>query len=161
MRDEGLALDFLLAGEPDDGNPAAVPAATVQGWVGDGLVDWLGQVEDMPALYADVDIVALPSYREGLPKGLIEAAACGRALVATDVPGCREVVTDGVDGLLVPVRDSASLAQALRRLASNADLRDRLGRAARKNVLERFDEAGVIARTIEVYDELSGVNGNP
>jgi glycosyltransferase involved in cell wall biosynthesis len=158
LRLEGLALDFLLAGEPDVGNPAAVPAATVQGWVDEGLVDWLGQVEDMPALYADVDIVALPSYREGLPKGLIEAAACGRALVATDVAGCREVVTDGVDGLLVPVRDSASLAQALRRLASSADLRDRLGLAARKNALDRFDEVGVIVRTIAVYSELTGIN---
>ncbi len=106
LKGEGRAIEFLLAGDPDPGNPAAVPQAQVQGWVDEGVVQWLGHVDDMPALLADVDMVVLPSYREGLPKGLIEAAACALPLVTTDVPGCREVVSDGVDGLLVPVRDA-------------------------------------------------------
>src|SRR5690606_16116880 len=91
LRQREVPVDLLLAGEPDPGNPAAVPEATVRGWVGEGLLQWLGHVDDMPALFRSVDVVALPSYREGLPKGLIEAAASGCALVATDVPGCREV----------------------------------------------------------------------
>ncbi|CAM5442973.1 N,N'-diacetylbacillosaminyl-diphospho-undecaprenol alpha-1,3-N-acetylgalactosaminyltransferase [Thauera mechernichensis] len=156
LRAAGREIDFMLAGEPDAGNPAAVPAAVVKGWVAQGLVRWLGHVEDMPALYRSVDVVALPSYREGLPKGLIEAAACGLALVTTDVPGCREVVRDGVDGLRVPVKDAGALARAIERLADDEALRARLGAAARARALAEFDERIVIDRTLRVYDELLG-----
>jgi glycosyltransferase involved in cell wall biosynthesis len=109
----------------------------------------------MPALYKSVDIVVLPSYREGLPKGLIEAAACGLPLVTTDVPGCREVVSDGVDGLLVPARDSEALASAIARLCRDPSLRFRLGQAARQKVLAEFDESIVIEQTMAVYRELA------
>lgn len=154
LRGQGRALQFLLAGDPDPGNPAAVDEATVQGWVAEGLVQWLGHVDDMPALFASVDMVVLPSYREGLPKGLIEAAACALPLVTTDVPGCREVVSDGVDGLLVPVRDAEALARAIARLQDDPALAQRLGEAARTKALAEFDERIVIARTMAVYDEL-------
>lgn len=155
LRERGVAVDLLLAGDPDPGNPAAVPEATVRGWVDAGLVQWLGHVDAMPALLRSVDVVALPSYREGLPKGLIEAAACGCALVATDVPGCREVVSaDGVDGLKVPVRDAQALAAAIERLARDPALVARLGEAARAKALAEFDERIVIARTLDVYREL-------
>lgn len=150
----GARLRFLLAGDPDPGNPAAVPEATVRAWVEGGLIEWLGHIDDMAALYRDVDIVVLPSYREGLPKGLIEAAATGRALVTTDVPGCREVVTDGVDGLLVPARDASALAAAILRLACDPDLAATLGQAARAKALRCFDERHVIAGTLRVYTEL-------
>jgi len=115
LRSEGHTVDFLLAGDPDPGNPAAVPEAAVRQWSAEGIVTWLGHVDDMPSLLRSVQVVVLPSYREGLPKGLIEAAACGLPLVTTDVPGCREVVTDGVDGLLVPVKDANALAAAILR----------------------------------------------
>ena len=151
---EGRAIDFLLAGDPDPGNPAAVPEATVHDWVAEGLLHWLGHVDDMPALFASVDVVVLPSYREGLPKGLIEAGACALPLVTTDVPGCREVVTDGVDGLLVPVRDAGALATAIARLHDDPMLAARLGAAARQRALDEFDERIVIARTQAVYQEL-------
>ncbi len=151
LHGEGRAIEFLLAGEPDPGNPAAVPEATVRGWVADGVVRWLGHVDDMPALLASVDVVALPSYREGLPKGLIEAAACALALVTTDVPGCRHVVTDGVDGLLVQARDAEALAGAIARLQDDPQLAARLGLAARERALAEFDERIVIARTMDVY----------
>lgn len=154
LRGEGRAIDFLLAGDPDPGNPAAVPVATIQSWVSEGLLQWLGHVDDMPALLASVDVVVLPSYREGLPKGLIEAAACALPLVTTDVPGCREVVTDGVDGLLVPVRNADALADAIARLHDDPVLAARLGQAARTKALAEFDETIVIARTIAVYREL-------
>ena len=108
----------------------------------------------MPALFASVDVVVLPSYREGLPKGLIEAAACALPLVTTDVPGCREVVSDGVDGLLVPPRDAVALARAIARLADDPELAARLGAAAREKALSQFDERIVIRRTLETYEEL-------
>ncbi len=154
LRAEGRAIHVLLAGDPDPGNPAAVPDAILRGWVEEGLVDWLGHVDEMPELFRSVDAVVLPSYREGLPKGLIEAAACGLALVTTDVPGCREVVTDGVDGLLVPVKDARALAGAIARLQDDPGLCRRLGAAAREKAFAEFDERIVIRRTIEVYDEL-------
>lgn len=147
-------IDLLLAGDPDPGNPAAVPEATVQQWVREGLVEWLGHVDDMPALFRSVDVVALPSYREGLPKGLIEAGASGLPLVTTDVPGCREVVTNNVNGLLVPVKNASALADALARLCDDPPLRARLGAAARTKALTEFDEHIVIERTAAVYKEL-------
>jgi glycosyltransferase involved in cell wall biosynthesis len=153
---EGRRIEFLLAGTPDPGNPAAVPEETVRGWVNEGVVNWLGHVEDMPTLLSAVDVVALPSYREGLPKTLIEAAACAQPLITTDVPGCREVVTDGVDGLLVPVRDAKALAHAIRRLDDDPALARRLGEAAWAKAHAEFDERIVIRRTIDVYRELCG-----
>lgn len=154
LRAEGRAIDFLLAGDTDPGNPAAVPTSTVQGWVKEGLLQWLGHVADMPALFRSVHVVALPSYREGLPKGLIEAGACSVALVTTDVPGCHEVVSNGVDGLLVPAKDGPSLASAIARLHDDPGLRQRLGAAARAKALTVFDERLVIGRTLSVYAEV-------
>ncbi len=154
LRSEDRAIDFLLAGDPDPGNPASVPEATVRAWVEEGLVQWLGHVDDMPALFHAVDAVALPSYREGLPKGLIEAAACGLPLVTTDAPGCREVVTHEVDGLLVPSHDSEALAQAIARLQDDPAFATRLGASARAKALAEFDERIIVGRTIDVYREL-------
>jgi glycosyltransferase involved in cell wall biosynthesis len=154
LRSEADAMVFQLAGDPDPGNPAAVPDALLRGWVDEGLVEWLGHVDDMPGLFASVDMVVLPSYREGLPKGLIEAAACALPLVTTDVPGCREVVRDGIEGLLVPVRDAEELAVAIARLYADPELAARLGAAARERALAEFDEAIVIRRTLAVYREL-------
>lgn len=147
-------VDFLLAGEPDPGNPAAVPEHVIRKWVDEGVVHWLGHVDDMPALLRSVDAVVLPSYREGLPKGLIEAAACALPLVTTDVPGCRDVVTDGIDGLLVPPRNSAALADAILKLMSDRLLCRRLGAAARAKALSRFEESRVVDSTLSVYREL-------
>jgi glycosyltransferase involved in cell wall biosynthesis len=154
LRSEGRAIDFLLAGEPDPGNPASVPEATVRAWVAGGAVQWLGHVDDMPALFRSVDVVVLPSYREGLPKGLIEAGAYGLALVTTDAPGCREVVTHEVDGLLVPLRDAEALARAIARLKDDPLLAARLGVAARVKALAKFDERIIVRRTLDVYREL-------
>jgi glycosyltransferase involved in cell wall biosynthesis len=150
----GMPIRFLLAGAPDAGNPASIPEMELAAWAAEGVVEILGQVADMPALLDRVDIVVLPSYREGLPKGLIEAAACALPLVTTDVPGCREVVTDGVDGLIVPVRDGAALAYAIRRLREDPAWAGELGRAARERTLKEFDERIVHTRILGVYREL-------
>lgn len=155
LRAQGRAIEFLLAGTPDAGNPAAVPEETIRAWVDEGTIQWLGHVVDMPALFRSVDVVALPSYREGLPKGLIEAGACGLALVTTDVPGCHEVVRHGVDGLLVPARDAAALARAIATLQDDPGLRRRLADAARLRATTEFDERKIIAATLSVYRELT------
>lgn len=159
LLNEGRALQFLLAGNPDPGNPAAVPETAVREWINAGIVEWLGHVVDMPALLASVDIFVLPSYREGLPKGLIEAAACGLPLVTTDVPGCREVVTDGIEGLLVPPRDADALAAAIAQLQDDRALAPRLGAAARTKAMAEFDERIVIEQTLAVYRELTTREG--
>ena len=156
LKQAGRNLQFVLAGQPDPGNPAAIPAPVLVDWRTAGLVDWRGHVDDMPGLFASADVVVLPSYREGLPKSLIEAAACGRPLVTTDVPGCREVVTDGVDGLLVPVRDAVALARAIARLLDDPSLARRLGETARAKALAEYDERQIVARTLDVYRELAG-----
>jgi glycosyltransferase involved in cell wall biosynthesis len=155
LRREHRTVRFLLAGSPDDGNPASVSAAVVEGWVKEGLVEWLGQVSDMPKLFSEVDVMVLPSYREGLPKALIEAAACGLPLITTDAPGCREVVSEsGVDGISVPVRDVPALAAALRLLDDDREMGRKLGLAAREKALINFDERIVIEKTLSVYREL-------
>ena len=154
LKFEGRTIKFLLAGDPDVGNPASVPEENIRQWEAEGLMEWLGHVDDMPALLAKVDVMVLPSFREGLPKSLIEGAACGLALIAADVPGCREVITDGLDGLLVPVRDSSALAAAINRLDENRKLARQLGLAAREKAYWNFDEKIVIQQTIAVYDEL-------
>lgn len=151
LRSAGKDFELLLAGTPDAGNPAAVPEADVRGWVTAGLVTWLGHVDDMPGLFRTIDIVVLPSYREGLPKTLIEAAACGLPLITTDVPGCREVITDGVEGILIPARDGAALARAIARLGDDPALRQRQGEAARRRAVDEFDDRSVNARTVDVY----------
>ncbi|MRH79058.1 glycosyltransferase [Spiribacter sp. C176] len=147
-------ITLLLAGEPDAGNPAAVPAEKFKAWHNAGIIEWLGKVDDMPALFQSVDAVALPSYREGLPKSLIEAAGCGLPLITTDVPGCREVVTHEQDGLLIPPRNADALAAAIARLADDPELCQQLGAAARQRALAEFDEQIVIEKTLGVYGDL-------
>lgn len=156
LRADGRDVRFLLAGMPDEGNPSSVTREEVEGWQAQGLVHWLGHVDDMPGLLRDVDVMALPSYyREGVPKSLIEAGACSIALVTTNLPGCREVVTrDGHDGLHVVPRSADSLAQVLARLDDDRTLLRQLGARAREKALADFDERVVIRRTCEVYDEL-------
>lgn len=144
-------IKFLIAGDRDPGNPACIPESQIQTWVDQGLIKALGHVSDMADLYQSVDLVVLPSYREGLPKGLIEAAACALPLITTDVPGCREVVTHRVDGLLVPVKDAKSLAAAIRELYADPVLRNRLGRAAREKTLREFDQKIIVRQTLDVY----------
>lgn len=157
LREQGRTIDFVVAGAPDPGNPASVPKSHVRGWETEGLIRWLGHVKEMPAIFKAADVVILPSYREGLPKGLIEGGASGCALVVSDVPGCRDVVAnDGVDGLRVPARDARALAEAIARLDDDRTLVARLGEAARDRVCREFDEQIVIARTLAVYRELTG-----
>ena len=150
----GVKARFVLVGDPDPGNPASVPEATLRTWHGVHGVEWWGRRDDMPDVFHAAHIACLPSYREGLPKVLLEAAASGLPIVATAAPGCREIVRDGENGFLVPVRDAQALAQALRRLIDNATLRAKMGGRAREIVLAEFSQERVIAETLAVYYEL-------
>ena len=163
LRAQGRNIEFVIAGSPDPGNPRSASREQAEGWVAEGLVDWRGHVDDMPTLMRSMDVIALPSYyREGVPKSLIEAAACGLAVVTTNLPGCREVVSeDGVDGLHVEPRCARSLAERLAMLDDDRVLVRRLGDEARRKAMEHFDEQMVIRRTIEVYDELLPSRGIP
>ncbi|WP_321853504.1 glycosyltransferase family 4 protein [Paraburkholderia tropica] len=155
LRNEGATVEFYLAGTADCGNPAAIDERKVREWEHNGVLHWLGHVDDMPALLQTMDVMVLPSYREGLPKGLIEGGACALALITTDVPGCREVVQiDGVEGLRIPPRDVIALARAIRRLVEDRNLAMELGLAARKKALLEFSDRVVIEKTIAVYEEL-------
>ena len=142
---------FALVGDNDDQNPASVHLSQLQTWQKDGVIEWWGWKEDMVDVYAQAAIVCLPSYREGVPKTLIEAAACGRPIIASDVPGCREVVRHGENGLLVPVRDVSALVEAMKTLLKNPNTRNEMGICSRRIAVQEFSMELVISQTIEVY----------
>jgi glycosyltransferase involved in cell wall biosynthesis len=155
LTETGVSARFVLVGDPDPANPASVPESTLRSWHGQHGVEWWGRREDMPAVLQAAHIACLPSsYGEGLPKSLLEAAACGLPIVTTDAPGCREVVRDGVNGLLVPVRDAAALVAALRKLIDDAALRRRMGEESRLLAETEFGLETVIAQTLAVYREV-------
>jgi glycosyltransferase involved in cell wall biosynthesis len=145
---------LLLAGSPDPANPASIPQLELAAWGREPGVTWLGEVADIAGLWQRAHVAVLPSRREGLPKSLLEAAACGRPLIATDVPGCREIVIAEKTGLLVPVDDPAALAAAMERLARASQPRIRLGVAARRLVDERFSADLIGKATVELYQRL-------
>ncbi|MGV2895688.1 glycosyltransferase family 4 protein [Achromobacter sp. AGC78] len=154
LRARGVPVTMQLVGGLDAGNPASATQQEVDAWQRDGAVQALGERSDIAELYAASHIAVLPSYREGLPKSLIEAAACGRAVVTTDVPGCRDAIEPGQTGLLVPVRDAQSLADAIARLAEDAALRQRMGAAGRALAESEFDIKRVARVHVELYDAL-------
>lgn len=154
LRQHGCTARFVLVGKPDAGNPASVSEAQLRDWDREGVVEWWGHRADMPRILAEAQIACLPSYREGLPKFLIEAAAAGLPLVTTDATGCREVVESGVNGLLVPLRSPEALASALRRLLDDECLRADMGARGRVLAEARFGHARIAGLVQEVYRDL-------
>jgi glycosyltransferase involved in cell wall biosynthesis len=152
LRAQGVQARFRLVGGLDHVNPSCIAEAVLAQWNREGVVEWLGYRQDVARVWQDSDIACLPSYREGLPKSSLEAMACGLPLVTTDVPGCRESVTEGDNGLLVPPRDAGALAAALRRLIEDAPLRRRFGQRGRERAVQEFSDEAVIAETLKVYD---------
>jgi len=155
LRERGVPVTMQLVGGVDAGNPASATQAEVEAWQREGAVQALGERSDIAELYAACHIAVLPSYREGLPKSLIEAAACGRAVVTTDVPGCRDAIEPNETGLLVPVRDARALADAIERLAEDAALRQSMGAAGRVLAEREFNIERVARIHVELYDALS------
>jgi glycosyltransferase involved in cell wall biosynthesis len=164
LKQRGVQARFALVGEGDPGNPASVPQRQIDDWKQEGVVELFGWQDDMPAILAQSHIVCLPSHGgEGVPRTLLEAAACGRAIVATDVPGCRDVVRHGENGLLVPPRQVAPLADALEQLIRNGDLRRSMGLRGRDLAIVDFSVDKVAIETLSLYAQLLGAAapGNP
>lgn len=153
LRSRGVAVRFALVGERDPHNPECVPEEQLARWVESGDVEWWGRRDDMPEVYARAHVVCLPSHHEGLPKALLEAASCARPIVAYDIPGCREIVADRSNGILVPFRDADRMAQAILELVSNPDLRRTMGAAGRERAIREFSQERVAAATSRVWEE--------
>jgi glycosyltransferase involved in cell wall biosynthesis len=150
----GAPVRVVAVGDTDAANPASVDPAVLDEWRREGHVEFWGFREDMRAVWEEAHIAVLPSLREGMPKSLLEAAACGRPLIATAVPGCRELVRDGENGLLVPANDSLALADAIHRLVIDPGKRQEMGTAARRIVESGFADRIIIGRTLALYDAL-------
>lgn len=151
LKAAGVRARFVLVGRRDPLNPTDVGEAALAAWLAEGVVEWWGFREDMPQTLNRADLICMPSYREGAPRGLIEAAACGLPIVTADVPGCRETVRHGENGLLVPVRDAAATADAIHRLLADADVRRRMGEASRALAEELYSTERFVADTLAAY----------
>lgn len=153
LRSRGHDMRLLIAGDPDPANPDSVRLEEARQWGAEPGITWLGHVEDIASLWRQSHIAALPSHREGLPKSLLEAAACGRPLVATDAPGCREVVIPDQTGLLVPIEDPQALSDAIGELATSRELRMRYGAAARQLVVSKMSAYSIGSAIVALYEE--------
>jgi glycosyltransferase involved in cell wall biosynthesis len=152
LKARGVQARFEIAGGIDFCNPRALSEQDMHALTAGGAVEWLGKVHDMPNLLARANLVVCPSwYREGVPKVLLEAASAGRAIVTTDHPGCREAVTDGLNGLLVPVRDASATAAAIETLLKDPERRKKMGAAGRVRAEKDFNVGRVIKETIKLY----------
>jgi glycosyltransferase involved in cell wall biosynthesis len=154
LKHRGRAVRFVLVGPTDPENPRSLTERELTDWCAAGLVEWWGYRSDIEAVWAESTIAALPSYREGLPKSLLEAAACGLPIVATDVPGCRDLIGHRSNGLLVPPRDAVALADAVDELLRDPALRQRLGSKARIRAEQEFSEEIVAEQTLRLYERL-------
>lgn len=161
LRGQGVSVQFILAGTPDPGNPTSITLDEVRSWISEGVVDYVGYVAEMSEWLRKVNVVVLPSYREGLPKVLIEAAAAGRPVVTTDQPGCRDAVRPGESGLLVPIKNPQALAEAIKRLVEDPNLRATMGIAARRDAEARFSIEQVIRQHLALYERPRAREVNP
>ncbi|WP_207905765.1 glycosyltransferase family 4 protein [Aestuariirhabdus litorea] len=154
IKQRGVQIVVRLIGSPDPGNPTSVTQQELDQWADESGIELLGYRNDIARQYAGASIVCLPSYREGLPKSLVEAAACGRAVVTTDVPGCRDAITPGETGILVPVKDPVALADAIQTLAENRTLRLKMGLAGRNLAETEFAIEKIVEQHMGIYQEL-------
>jgi glycosyltransferase involved in cell wall biosynthesis len=161
LKSRGRAIRFVLAGEPDPANPASIPQTEIDSWKHIAGLELPGHIGDIRQVWAESHIAVLPSRREGLPKSLLEAAACGRPIVATDVPGCREIARSDVNALLVPADDAPALAAAIDRLAADAELRRRFGAAGRSLVEAEFSEHHIGREIVALYAKLLDRTAKP
>ena len=157
VRAQGLQTNLLIAGNPDPANPASVSLLEVNEWTQRPGITWLGHVKDITSLWKRCHFAILPSHREGLPGSLMEAAACARAMIATDAPGCREIVIDDQTGLLVGIEDPQALAQAIVKLATSPELRARYGKAARELVVSTLSARIIGEQVVRLYNDITTV----
>ena len=154
LKQEHVDCRFLLVGDPDAANPTSIPKEQLRAWTHEGIIQWQSRRNDIPQLLASSHIACLPSYHEGFPLALVEAAACGRPIVTTNIPGCRDVVADGQSGILVPPRDVPALVTALRRLINDAGLRRSMGRLGRLRVECNMSSTTVNNETVACYERV-------
>lgn len=154
LKGKGVDARFVLVGRCDEDNPADIGSEQLARWVGEGTIEWWGHRNDMSAVYGGATLVVLPSYREGLPKVLLEAAACGKAIIATDVPGCRDIVKDGVNGVLVPPRDSSILAMSIANLLLDPHTREAMGVRSREMAVAKWAGPRISEQVLGLYHEL-------
>jgi glycosyltransferase involved in cell wall biosynthesis len=150
----GSSVRMVLVGAPDPDNPGCIPERQLREWAESGNVEWWGQQTEMPDVLHRSHLVCLPSYREGLPKVLLEAGACGRAIVTTDAPGCSYVVRHGENGLLIPIKDPRALVDAIQSLILDRVRRLQMGVAGRERTVKEFSEGMIARQTLDVYAEL-------
>jgi glycosyltransferase involved in cell wall biosynthesis len=155
--ERGQDIKLLIAGVPDPANPGTIGADEIERWQRQISVSYLGFVEDIATVWARAHIAVLPSHREGLPLSLLEAAACARPLIATDVPGCRDIARPNLNALLVPLGDVAALAGAIERLSADADLRRKFGQAGRQLVEQEFSSKRIGSDMVALYRRLLAV----
>jgi glycosyltransferase involved in cell wall biosynthesis len=155
LRNRGVTARFVLAGDTDLGSPSGIPRQQLLDWQNSGAVEWLGHHEEMTQIFKLANLVCLPSHGgEGIPKVLIEAAASGRAIVTSDVPGCREIVRQGINGLLVPPRNASALAEAIEKLLKDPAMRSQMAARGREIAVNEFSEETVVRQTLALYREL-------
>jgi glycosyltransferase involved in cell wall biosynthesis len=154
LRSKGCNATFRLLGDPDTGNPTSVTLAEIDAWVEEGIVEWQPHTKDINSALAKAHIAALPSYREGFPKTLVDAAAAGRAAVTTDVAGCRHAIIPGKTGLLCKPRDAESLAEVLEVLITNTQMQRDMGIAARQLAEDIYSIDTIIDQHMNIYDSL-------
>lgn len=154
LKERGVLVEMRLIGSPDLGNPTTINQAELDKWRVEGNVDLLGYKEDINVQYSAANIVCLPSYREGLPKSLVEAAACGRAVVTTDVPGCRDAIIPNETGITVPVKDACAIADAIEALVLDPCLRKKMGKSGRALAEEAFAIEKIVDQHMDIYKEL-------
>jgi len=158
LKQRGALPKIVLVGEPDLGNPQSATQADIDDWTKEGLVECWGRRSDIAEIYQNSTIAILPSWREGLPKSLLEAAACGLPIITTDVPGCREIVTHCENGLLVPLQNATAIANAIDTLMNDENIRQKFGRNARKLVEDELNEISIAEKTLDVVKRVSEIS---
>jgi len=159
LKRRNVEVEMWLVGDPDIENPTSLSEENLRQWHAEGCIRWLGHQTDIAAIWAKAHIALLPSYREGMPMALLEAAASGRPIVTSDVPGCNELVINGETGLLVPSNDWLGVADALQLLAQSPELRIKLGAAARAKVSGEYAEDNIIRTTYALYSRALAQSG--
>jgi len=155
LKRDGVGCRVILIGKPDPKNPSSIDEEVLRSWQAEGIIEWWGYRDDIPDILSRSHIAVLPSYREGLPKVLLEAAASGRPIVATDVPGCREICRHNENGYLVQVRDPSDLKRAIQRLVEDKEMRKRFGRKGRELVLQEFSDDIVVDNMLKIFEACS------
>ena len=154
LKERQIGCRMVLVGSSDEGNPNSIPHETINKWVDDEILEWWGWRSDMRTVYNECDLLVYPSFSEGLPRTLVEAALCEIPIIASDIPGCRDIIQHRENGLLIPPRDSLALADTIEKLLSEKELRIKLGITARESALKHFEHQVIAEKTMAVYENL-------